>query len=131
MIDVTAIHITELPYVTPDALPTLPAISALYFVLNANNDVLYVGQSRNLRQRWYMGHGRIQQFREAAFQRIHWLPLDIEDLVFTESEAIAYFAPSINVRYSNPRHPDILQQQLETIYEKFYGNLDGIYLPRV
>jgi excinuclease UvrABC nuclease subunit len=75
----------------------LPAIPALYFVLNERLDVLYIGQTGNLRDRW-KSHHRAQQMVGGQC-RIHWraMPDEAERLA-AERQCIAYFRPPWNQR---------------------------------
>jgi hypothetical protein len=75
------------------ALPTCPAI---YFVLNAQGTVLYIGQSSNLATRWATHH-QAGHLRTQQATRIAWLVMDDVTLLnAVEAACIAYFAPACN-----------------------------------
>ncbi len=57
----------------------LPESPAIYFVITPDNRLLYIGQSKNLRQRW-QSHHRFQQFIEASQEtRVVWFEFDESD----------------------------------------------------
>lgn len=73
----------------------LPPIPALYFVLSEQRDVVYIGQTANLRDRW-KSHHRARQMALGAY-RIHWKEVADEDQrTALEKQAIAYFRPLWN-----------------------------------
>ncbi|MEG4121826.1 hypothetical protein QUA43_30695 [Microcoleus sp. N9_B4] len=74
---------------------TLPSCPAVYFVLEGDR-VLYVGRSRNLRQRWVIHH-RYKQLKAISNIRIAWLECS-EPSLLAEIEAamIRYFLPPLN-----------------------------------
>ena len=57
----------------------LPHISAIYFVITPSNKLLYIGQTKNLFNRW-LQHHRYQQFIEAGQNtRVAWFEFDESD----------------------------------------------------
>jgi len=89
--------------ITPSALPSLPLderydlpdTAAIYFVL-ADNTVLYIGQSINVRQRW-AAHHRLKQLNERDGCRIAWMTVDDAGLLDElERACIAHFQPMLN-----------------------------------
>jgi len=89
--------------IIPAALPSLPLeerkalpdTAAVYFVL-AGDTMLYIGQSVNVRQRWY-AHHRFAQLNAYGGCRIAWLHVDdarlLDDL---EQACRAHFRPILN-----------------------------------
>lgn len=80
----------------------LPTCSGLYVVFRGA-EVLYVGQARNLRQRW-AGHHRFAQLRDLGADSIAWTPREIEDLNESEAALIADLRPRLN-RHALPKAP--------------------------
>ncbi len=89
--------------ITPSALPSLPLderrdlpdAAAIYFVL-AGDTVLYIGQSRALRQRW-LAHHRLKQLNAHGGCRMAWMQVDDVSLLDgIERACIAHFNPLLN-----------------------------------
>ena len=71
----------------------LPATSGVYLVLNCNNEVLYVGRSKNLKRRWQSHHLRHQDWT------IAYLEAPISSLRELETELIQNFLPRLNTQH--------------------------------
>ncbi len=89
-----------------DALPSLaltervqlPNESALYFVLNATNEVLYLGRAKSLKARW-RNHHRLADFMQKTDVRIAWVTVSDHYLLpALEDACLAYFQPTFNRR---------------------------------
>jgi len=89
-----------------DALPSLaltervqlPNESALYFVLNATNEVLYLGRAKSLKARW-RNHHRLADFMQKTDVRIAWVTVSDHYLLpAIEDACLAYFQPTFNRR---------------------------------
>lgn len=90
--------------VDPKALPSLPlncrkafpSVSAVYFALSKNNEILYIGRSINLRNRWSDHHQR-SRLEEIGEVRIAWLEINNRTLLpKTEYALIERFQPPFN-----------------------------------
>jgi len=80
---VTSIPVlSELPSVPFSSRASLPTERAVYFVLGANNTVLYVGATKNLRKRWKQHH-LTRELRKTPQVRIAWLVVSGEDAALT------------------------------------------------
>lgn len=91
-----SIPLLALPFVPFAEHKRLPRLVAIYFVLNAQGTVLYVGQSINLALRW-AGHHRTAKLTEHQATRIAWLVINDDSLLnAVESACIAYFDPLCN-----------------------------------
>lgn len=91
-----AIPLLALPSVAFDDRKALPKCAAIYFVLNPDGTVLYIGQSIHLAKRW-AAHHRMTVLREKQAIRIAWLVMPDETLLNTaEAACITYFAPPCN-----------------------------------
>ena len=94
-ITTTIVEISYLPSVAFEYRRDLPTVPALYFVLSAQRDVMYVGQTGNLRKRWESHQRAIQM--QAGGYRIHWYRIDGEqERAAVEGKAISYFRPPWN-----------------------------------
>lgn len=88
-------HISTLPSLAFVHRRDLPAIPAVYFVLSDRLDVLYIGQTANLFERW-RSHHRALQMQDGAY-RIHWMQVHNEiERSTIERQAIDYFRPVWN-----------------------------------
>jgi GIY-YIG catalytic domain len=95
MIDITSIVPTALPSVVFTARQTLPCCSCVYFALSAEGAVLYVGQSQNLRERWY-SHHRTEELRMLGCVSIAWYVAPVEDGPDLENALIQHYQPALN-----------------------------------
>lgn len=91
----TAQHIMYLPSLDFQHRQGLPLVSALYFVLDDQLNVMYIGQTANLHDRW-RSHHRARQMR-ANVHRIYWVEIpDDARRADAETRAIAHFGPIWN-----------------------------------
>lgn len=91
-------NLSQLPFVFLSESDQLPDHSGIYFVIDSDNKVLYIGQTKSLVKRW-KGHHRKHQFlqiTEKSFIKIAWLICAVEDLTSAESYLINYYRPLYN-----------------------------------
>lgn len=87
--------ISLLPSLAFEHRGDLPPIPALYFALNEQRMIVYIGETENLRSRW-RSHHRARQMAQGNY-RIHWIEMpDADARSSAEREAIAYFRPLWN-----------------------------------
>lgn len=94
----TTIEISHLPSLAFEHRQDLPAIPAIYFVLNAQREVMYIGEASNLQARWAgKTHHRALQMQGGGY-RIHWIHTssDATTRKTYEQTAINYFGPLWN-----------------------------------
>ena len=60
----------RLPYMPFDKPEWLPEITAVYFALSEGGEVLYIGATHNLRQRW-PGHHALPELKELQCVRLN------------------------------------------------------------
>lgn len=87
----------SLPSVELGQRDQLPQVSAVYFAI-LDTEILYIGKSVNLYQRW-QGHHRINQLKSLGNVIIAWVPfinLEGQDLRKFEEECIVHFRPLLN-----------------------------------
>jgi hypothetical protein len=93
-----SIPLLALPFVSFAERKRLPRLAAIYFVLNVEGMVLYVGQSINLALRW-AAHHRATKLSEHQATRIAWLVMEDAALLDdVETACLAYFKPICNSR---------------------------------
>ncbi len=85
-----------LPSILLEQRRGLPSCSGIYFAISADDEVLYIGRSVNLAQRW-ISHHRHPELEEIGQVRIAWLEINEPNLLPAIEEAlIDWFAPSLN-----------------------------------
>lgn len=95
MISPHTINISDLPSLPLEQKKSLPKYGGIYFVINSDDEILYIGRSSNLRSRW-QNHHRHHQF-EKNTSRIAWLEVsDTSLLADIESALISWFHPQLN-----------------------------------
>jgi len=74
----------------------LPSCPAIYFVISDSDEILYIGKSINLANRWVQHH-RFKQLSLYPNARIAWLQSNEVELLFEiESSLIESFNPLLN-----------------------------------
>lgn len=85
-----------LPSVPLEQKLLLPHAPGVYFVLDAEKNVLYIGRTKSLCIRW-LNHHRLQQFEKLMSLSIAWLLLtSLDELSEVEACCIDYFQPPYN-----------------------------------
>ena len=88
-------EISTLPSLAFEHRQDLPPIPALYFALNNQREIVYIGETENLRTR-FKSHHRARQMGVGGY-RIHWMEMsDADRRASAERQAIAYFRPLWN-----------------------------------
>lgn len=93
-------HPKNFPYVRLDDRANLPKIAGVYFALQGE-DVLYVGQSYNIRQRWERHH-KTAQLEDIGGITIHYIKSDGRSLFQQEAEWMNFCRPLLNL--AGPRY---------------------------
>lgn len=92
-------YLADLPSVALAERHQLPSRSGIYFAFADPADVLYVGMTHNLRQRW-RSHHRATQLARRSDVRIHYLTVDeaysVPMLASLERYCIGRFDPLLN-----------------------------------
>lgn len=96
MINPEEVKVDNLPYVLLKNKKRLPQKSGVYFVLDFESTIHYIGQSRNIFKRWKSHHKKyeVQNYRDVKIAYL--LIKDTKLLVRTEREMINYFNPPLN-----------------------------------
>ncbi|NEQ25212.1 MAG: GIY-YIG nuclease family protein, partial [Microcoleus sp. SIO2G3] len=88
----------QLPSVPLAQRNQLPTCSAIYFAIDANDRVLYVGKAKNLATRW-QNHHRLHKLKEIDQQvpvRLAWQAWNEADLSAAEKSFIINLQPLLN-----------------------------------
>lgn len=90
------IEINKLPSVDFEDRNQLPEVSGIYFAIDSNDNIQYIGRSININQRW-KSHHRTQQLSSFNGVRIAYLEVsDTSLLDDIEQALINYFDPYLN-----------------------------------
>lgn len=74
----------------------LPSFSGVYFAIDSEGIVKYIGCSKNINRR-FRGHNKKRDFQETGVIKIAWLEIsDISSLRKTETSLISLFKPFLN-----------------------------------
>jgi DNA-binding Xre family transcriptional regulator len=87
----------SLPSVRLEDKNKLPKDAGIYFVI-ANAEILYIGKSINLQQRWLSHHrtNQLQSYGEVIIAWFTFMGQENKDLDELEEKCIEYFNPSLN-----------------------------------
>lgn len=98
MFMISNFNIGELPYVTLSERQQLPDCAAVYFVIDVNDRILYVGQAKNLLARWKNHHRlyKLEQLNQESPVRLAWQVCNEEDLSEIEKRLITEYQPLLN-----------------------------------
>jgi DNA-binding Xre family transcriptional regulator len=102
MISLSTIDPLQLPSVALTDRKQLPQIPCIYFAIDPDNVVQYIGRSVNPRQRWQNHHRQAQLIG----CRIAYMECDAALLDEVETALIEWFSPQLN----GVRHPKWLEQ---------------------
>ena len=116
-----AIDPLKLPTISLSQRKHLPPVCAVYFVLH-ENEVVYIGRSNVLKQRWE-SHHRLKEFNSLPGEvRVAWLICDSPEFMDElEKLMIAQFKPWMNgssVEYATPRKTIYLEPELMQALEE-------------
>lgn len=104
MIQPSEICLETLPWVPLDATSGFPEHPAIYFAIDSQNSVQYIGKSVNVRSRW-KSHHRYEDLKQIGGVRIAYLFVDTPELLIEiESALISWFQPPLNI-FGRPSRP--------------------------
>lgn len=96
MIKPESIDLSTLPYVALSERNALPSTSGIYFAIDSEGTVQYIGLSKNIQHRW-LQHHRYNELQSINGIRIAYLAVDDETLLLNiERALIAWFNPVLN-----------------------------------
>lgn len=86
---------SSLPSVAFDHWKTLPRKSGIYLAMTADESILYIGATNNLRQRW-LKHHQYPQLKSLGCTTIAYYECPVEQLPKIEQAMIIQFHPPLN-----------------------------------
>lgn len=95
MISPESVNPLALPSVPLEQRSLLPTTSCIYFAIDSQEDIQYIGRSVNAQQRW-MQHHRYAQLNLIGGVRIAYLQVDADLLTEVELALIEWFKPPLN-----------------------------------
>jgi len=97
MINPSELNLSTLPWLPLEAKSAFPSQPAIYFAIDAQNTIQYIGRSVNPKIRW-SGHHKHSELQEIGSIRIAYLFVDLPELLpEIESALIDWFDPLLNV----------------------------------
>lgn len=97
------IELLDLPSVPLNRRSELPTVPSIYFVINSNGDVQYIGRSVNPRARW-MSHHQQSNLVGIGDIKIAWIEISDHSLLpHIETALIHWFKPPLNGGYTGSR----------------------------
>lgn len=91
----TMINLSNLPFVRFCSINKIPEISGIYFIITRHKEVLYIGQSQNIRSR-IKTHNLKRVFISNRANRVAWIQCDNQERKIIESQMILGFSPMLN-----------------------------------
>jgi hypothetical protein len=95
MVDPRVVNIKELPWMPLTSKASFACKPCVYFVLNKENQVVYVGKAQNSKARW-QNHEKTKSLAPAENFRIAFFFADKELIHFYEAFFIKKFSPVLN-----------------------------------
>lgn len=91
------IDLANLPSMPLEQRWSLPTVQCVYFVLSSKNQVLYIGQTKNLANRWRT-HTLYKALKTLNNIRIVWMQISDESLLLEVEEIlINHYQPEFNL----------------------------------
>ena len=81
-------------------LQALPQVSGIYKVIDTDNNVLYIGQAKNIYERWNNGHHKLNEILSQCGVNayIEWVEVPEWLLNRAENAAISFYKPPLNLK---------------------------------
>ncbi|MFB2970417.1 helix-turn-helix domain-containing protein [Aerosakkonema sp. BLCC-F183] len=99
----------------------LPEIACIYFVIDSDDQIQYIGSTINLKIRW-AGHPKYQELNDC---RISWLPItEASYLEAIEAQFIAKYRPPLN-KHNNPLVVDTKSPNFKEKFSRLIIELKG------
>lgn len=102
-----------LPCVGLAQIDELPPVPGIYFAVENDDEVVYIGQSYNIRARWVNGHHRMRELSQMGSITIHYVESDGRSLFAQEADYIRRFCPKMN---SATRYKPLPQKPIFLFY---------------
>lgn len=95
MINPSEIDLSTLPSVALEAKSAFPQQPAVYFAIDNQSVIQYIGRAANLHRRW-LHHHRCDQLSRMDSVRVAYLISDADSLPEIEKSMIEWFSPRLN-----------------------------------
>lgn len=105
----------QLPSVCLSRVKELPTCTAIYFAIDSQNRILYIGRASNLFERWKNHHRQGELEEKYKSVKIAWQIWNEESLNEAEAYLIKYFQPLLNG--TEVKSPEVIPS--ETIFRNF------------
>ena len=105
MINPKTINLNQLPSIPLEARKKLPEISGIYFAIDSQGFIQYIGRSVNIQRRW-LNHHRQPNLEQQQGIKIAWLEISDHSLLpEIEKALIEYFKPPLNgyIKRTSPK----------------------------
>lgn len=112
VIDPKDINPLALPSLPLESRCNLPRKSALYFVFDEDDEMLYIGKTVSLVKRW-QGHHRLAELKQLGNVRIAWMECDSAIMDSLETTFITHFQPLLNGATQGRRYRELTQNQIQ------------------
>lgn len=128
-------YLLTLPYQSLKDKELLPEHSGIYYVVDTEELVWYIGQAQNIKKRWQgKSHHRLYQLvsQKKKDFRIYYELIDTKNLDIKEKEAITKYSPNLNnssVKTKKTRPSESLLRETIISLEN-YISVIGIESPR-
>jgi hypothetical protein len=106
------VDLFSLPYLEFSQLSKLPSLSGIYFAIDFNNRILYVGQAKNILERWKNHHRKDQllKMNKEYFIKIAWFLCQETQLKTAEDYFIRTYTPLFN--FTRVEYPDVIPSEI-------------------
>ncbi len=95
MINPESLDLSTLPWLPLDERTAFPKQPAIYFAIDSQGNIQYIGRSVNPKIRWY-SHHKYDELQAIGNIRIAYLFMDVDLLPSVESALIDWFDPPLN-----------------------------------
>lgn len=101
----------KLPFIIFDTRQTAPECSVVYYFVSEFGECVYIGSTRNFRQRMKGPHHIIRR-KQAENCRIYWQKTEESNLLSKEKEMIKLLRPAMNVKDKNTKKRKTVNMQI-------------------
>lgn len=104
-----SLDVSTLPSLSLSQKRELPEVPAIYFCISETEEILYIGRTKNLSNRW-IAHHRYSELKGIKKVKLAWLEVsDLALLPQIESALIEYFKPPFN----GLKVPDLVTENIK------------------
>jgi excinuclease UvrABC nuclease subunit len=80
------------------SIQSLPKVSGIYKVIDANKQVIYIGQAKNIYLRWNQGHHKMSEILSRCGINAYIECVEVPEWLLNRAEnaAISFYNPPLN-----------------------------------